>query len=52
MATTSSISWCRSSVWRGKASRLPLGTTASAGFMKKNGGSRSGSWPISIACSA
>ena len=27
-------------------------TIASAGFMKKNGGSRSGSWPISRACSA
>ena len=30
----------------------PLITNATGGFMKKNGGSRSGSWPISRACSA
>ena len=50
-ATTSSISWCRSRVCVGNGS-APAGTTASAGFMKKNGGSRSGSCPISIECSA
>ena len=35
----------------GKGERPPSGTTAVAGFMKKKGGSRFGSWPWT-ACSA
>jgi hypothetical protein len=50
-ATTSSISWCTSFDSVGYANSPPSATMALAGFMKKNGGSRSGLWPISRACS-
>jgi len=51
-ATTSSISWCRSPVDGGYGTAPLAGTTASAGLVKKNGGSRFGSLPISRACEA
>ena len=45
IATTSSISWCKFAVRGGKGIVAPFGTIASAGLLKKNGGSRSGSCP-------
>jgi hypothetical protein len=36
----------------GRVGELPVVRSASGFFWKKKGGSRLGSWPISIACSA
>ena len=56
IAATSSISKCRFFVCDGYGnSPVEPGatySTASAGLLKKNGGSRSGSWPISRACAS